>query len=236
MAYGKFKRSLKTQRRNAKRMLRRPQRIPLLMKRAVGKLGYSESTHLFKRKVQLGPVTVSGAGASSYTGANVQFMLQDLPNYTELTALFDQYTIRYIKWYLVCRASNTSLVESAVTSFIGMPNIICTRDYDSSTAPASSAAGYATIQEYSRSKSFSFTPDKRVFSIGLKPATLQATYISAISTGYTAKFNQVVDCANPDVKHYGLLYVIQVPASAGMATNVVFDSYATFYLAMKNVR
>lgn len=218
--------------RRGLRTSRGPRRS-MRLKRGVG--GYSATTHLFKRKTSLGPLVV-GSGGNGYLGSFQTFQLNLLPNSGEFTVLFDQYTIRRVKFYIVMRASMTTLVESAVNLAIGMPNIICVKDYDDATAPASSLAGYNELQEYANSRSHYWSAEKRVFKVNLKPAVLGEVFRSAIATTYSPKWNQKIDCVNPDVPHYGVRFVISVPSSGLLAQPVTFDLFATYYFAMHNVR
>lgn len=203
------------------------------MQKRIG--GYNATTYLFKRKCSLGTVTVTAA-TGGYVGAAQQFRIDQLPNVSEFTTLFDQYTIRYVKWYLVLRSTGTSMVESAVNGSIGMPNLIVVRDYDDATVPASSNVGYDELREFNKAKTFCFTAERRCFRIGIKPAVLSEVYRSGVATSYVPKFNQRIDCVTADVPHFGLRYVIQVPTTALLTYAVTFDIYATFYLAMSNVR
>lgn len=243
MGLRSWKRSWKSQRTRAKRWMRKRRMLPktignLNRGNIITRLGYSSNSHYFKRKVYLGTVSCSSVAASTgYAGATQIFYLQDLPNYTEFTNLFDSYCIRYVKWYCILRSTGLSMIESVNNNTTGMPNIICARDYDTGTsgAPTNNLAGYQDIQQYSRSKSFAYTPDKRVFVIGIKPAVAAVNYKGVGTVGYTAKFNTKIDCVDSNVPHYGLRYVIQTP-STGASTTTTFDIYATYYLQMWNVR
>lgn len=106
---------------------------------------YNLPVHFFKRKCNLGTVQT---GSGGYVGALQTFALNLLPNYTELTALYDQYAIRYVKYYIVMRPTTLTAIESVNNYYVGMPNIIAVRDYDSSTVPSSDETGYNLIREY----------------------------------------------------------------------------------------
>lgn len=195
---------------------------------------YNMPVRYFKRKVNLGTVTTNVGG---YVGALQTFNLALLPNYNELTVLFDQYSIRYVNFYVVMRPTTLSMIESHNNLAMGMPNIAIVKDYDSSTPPTSDENGYNQIREYSSSKTFSFTAERRAFKIGICPAVLTEVYRSGISTAYSPKFKQFIDCTTPDVPHFGLPYVIRVPSSSAVSTlPITFDIYATFYVAMRTIR
>lgn len=196
---------------------------------------YNEPVRFFKRKCKIGTITTNAFG---YSGGSIVFRLDQLPNYNEFTSLFDQYCIRYVKVYIVHRALNLSIMETANDfTRVGFPNIISVRDYDDNTAPTSDEAGYNTLREYSKSKTFTYTSERRVYEIGIVPAVLSETYRTGLTTAYAPKFKSYLDCAFPDVPHYAIKYVVNAPNNGGGTTpNVIFDVYATYYLSFKTIR
>lgn len=195
---------------------------------------YNLNVRYFKRKCKVGSITTNTGG---YVGGSIVFRLDSLPGYTEFTSLFDQYCIRYVKLYFVSRGVNLSIIESINNQAMGMPNIITVRDYDDNTAPSSDEAGYNTLREYSKSKTFSFTTDNRVFTIGIVPSILSENYRTGVTTAYSPKFKQYLDCSYPDVPHYSIKYCINIPNNGSLSTpQASFDVYATYYLSFKTIR
>lgn len=66
----------------------------------------------------------------------------------------------------------------------------------------------------------------------LKPAVAPAVYNTLTTTAYAVKKNVWLDCAFPNVPHYGLAFgVDNTPAQA-----ISFDLKVTYYICFKNVR
>lgn len=215
------RRTIRRRRVRTRRSVRRPRSI------------YAPSARFFKRKAR---ITAVGTSTTGYASGAITFSLDSLPAYTEYTTLFDQFSVRYVKIYIVHRATNISMIETTNNVAVGMPNLVIVRDYDDSTAPSADEAGYNTLRQYDRSKTFSFTPDRRDFSIGIRPAVAQDIN-SGVTTSYAPRWKAWVDCDYPATPHYGLKYVIQVPYSGvGTCPSAYFDIYATYYLSFKQAR
>lgn len=171
--------------------------------------------HTFKRSLYL-------SSAISVTTANVYgayaFLLNDLPNASEFTALFDQYRINSIRWRLIPRGSSA---EAGTNNNVG--KIFTVLDYDDNTAPAS----IDTLMQYPGVKTTRTTSDHtRV----LRPAFATPQYVSAISTAYGARRGWL-DCDYTTVPHYGVKYAIQ-----GTAGAQVFDLQIDYSVSFKGVR
>lgn len=193
--------------------------------------------HAFKVKCNRGPLTIA-SGGNGYQGFSYDFRLSDFPNAAELGVLYDQYMIKYVKFYFVC-PSNVTTVMEGINSVIGMPQITLVRDHDDATAPASSEAGLNSIREYSKSKSFTFSADRNVCKVGIKPAILSEVYRSGVSTTYSPKFRQWIDCTTTDVPHYGLKGVARLPLFTGTvpgSNGYDIDLFATYYVVCRGTR
>lgn len=213
---------------------RKPKSFKRYRNMKVKKSPYNATTYYFKRKCKLISLNTNSGG---YLSNTFIFGLNQLPNYTEFTTLGDQFCIRYIKLYAVYRGTTLSMIESANNSYIGYPNLICVRDYDDDSIPTPSETGYNELREYNKSKTFTFTAEKRCFQIGLTPAIRTEAYRSLTTSSYVPKFKQYIDCDTPDTPHYGLKMVIQTPSISALNTPIsYYDFYATFYIALKNVR
>jgi len=174
-----------------------------------------QPVHLFKRSVYVPSWLVSSTLGD--VNQSLTSTLADVPAFADFTNLYDQYQFKGISFTLIPRFNVAEASTSAV------PEIMSCIDYD---------GGYPTtiagILQYPSLKTTRGTSlHKRYY----KPGVLQATYDSAISTGYTTKKNCWIDAADTTVKHYGLGIV--VPQSAA---DLKWDLKLTYYLAMKNVR
>lgn len=139
---------------------------------------------------------------SNPTGESLQaynFNLQDVTNYTELTAIYDQFRIDYITLKLTW---SPKVVQSANVNNPGQtiyPILWYAKDYDDIVVPAT----LATLKERGNLRSFRLTPN-REHKISLKPAVLGAMYQSAVATAYSPKWNQKIDMTNSSTPHYGI--------------------------------
>ena len=149
---------------------------------------------------------------NSYYGES--FTLNQVPGYTELTTLYDQYKINAIEltWY----PRNTE-----ITPFTTAPNnarILIRTDYSDATAPTS----LNVIREYENCKVFGFS-EKFTWYID-KPKILDSS-----------SSNRTAWIATTDVtqKHYGIKFAME-PFGAGGQYGWAVE--ACFYLAFKNVK
>lgn len=173
----------------------------------------------FKRTVDLGNITASAAG--DVLGA-LKFTLADLPNYTEFTALYDQYKIYFVVLRFVPDQNMASANNAAGTTTPILYHVI---DYDDATAPANKT----DLFQYQNLKVRNFS---RFSKITLRPHVAVAAYQGAF-TGYANFKSLWLDAANTAVEHYGVKYCISQP-SANWVTS--WRLVATYYMAFKNVR
>jgi len=176
-----------------------------------------KGVHKFKRvlfsSASLAVTNVNQFGA-------MQFRLNMLPDYTEFTALFDQYRIDKIAVVFMPRGNS-----SEVGSNNNNCKIFTVLDYDDDSAPASIDA----LCEYDNLRTGTYSKDH---SRSLVPRFSDAIYNSAIATAYGPKTGWL-DCSYPAVPHYGLKYACQATAAA---SNVIFDIKYTYYVSFKAVR
>lgn len=190
--------------------------------------------HSFKRKMAYPSVTIS-SGTTGYFAAAYTFALDDLPNYTEFTSLFDRFMISYVKIHIVNRSVNLSQIESYNNAALGFPEIVYCVDNDDNTAPAASAAGMNTIRERGKAKGFLYSSTRRSCSIGLRPAVLSNMYEGVAATAYSPQWRKWISTTDYATPHYGLKYVIRVPFNTGvMPGDVTFDVFATYWFKCKD--
>lgn len=205
-----------------KRMLarRKPvRRIP----RGLGNRVRKPNVYSFKRTVYVPQwATVNALGDQPF---KLEPKLSDLPNYTEFTALFDQYRIKGVSFKLIPRynvvpqTSGNPLLPTQVMSVL---------DYDG-TGPNTLTA----IRQYQTLRTTRNTSiHKRYF----KPAILQMVYESSTTTAYGPKWNQWIDCNNDTVPHYGLYGICPQIASGVSDAEYFYDLEAVYYIQCKTVR
>lgn len=159
------------------------------------------------------------------------FKLNDLPNYTEFTTLFDAYRFKGVKLEFVPIYNSHEINEgpaSALDDRLGMPIMTFARDYDDANAPASED----TLLQYATNRRLQLSTRKSIYIASPRCANL--VFKDGITpVGYSeAKSNQWIDSANPDVLHYGLKYYLP---TENLSKIVYIRVYATYYLEFKRV-
>lgn len=204
-----------------KRMYRRRRFIPIAFRRrrmAVRRLGVRLNVHHFKRTfIGSDTLTISNAGGVT---KGLYFAFQSLPNYTELTSLFDQYRINKIVLKYVPNFTGTDLNPS--TSVVTLPNLHSVIDYDDANAPAN-------LNELVQYSTYRMTRGNRVHIRKWTPAV--SMDIGGVQSS-GVKFKQWIDLADTNVPHYGIkLYLDQGSANVG-----TFIPYWTVYFSCKATR
>lgn len=155
--------------------------------------------HFFKRGSMF-PAEIVGNAA--YTTGVLQqaqtFSMNQIINYGEFTSLFDRYMISHVQVKIYMKSSPDA--QTATTAW--QPRIWWIKDYDDN-GPAS----ISDMREHAKAKSAVLRTDRPIV-INIKPAILSAVYRTALTTGYSPKWNTWIDCANIDVPHYGLKWVV----------------------------
>lgn len=140
------------------------------------------------------------------------FSLNDLPNYTEFTALFDLYKIERIE--IEWTPEYTELTDAAPVS--NAVNVY----FNSAIDPAGNTP--ASVDDVLQYRSLQSTSITKMHKRDFVPAYLMDGVIPA---------STYISCASPSINLYGLVYGI--PAT-GVA--MTFRSRAKFYLSMAQSR
>lgn len=136
-----------------------------------------------------------------------------LPNYTEFTALYDQYRLDWIECQFVF-TNNTSSVNSPGTV---LPVMYLAKDYDDTNS-----ANYTDLQQYSTQTMWQLgmqhgSDGKKV--IRVKPNVDVALY-QGVTTGYARGKPMLIDTSSPSVPHYGIKIAYDPVFTPAAATNV----------------
>lgn len=161
----------------------------------------------------------------------------DLPNFSEFTALYDEYKINKIKLNFEClfngRDMNSTNPTSGTASLLGsLKRIRVVRDYNDNTALASenSAFEYQNCRSYAVGKSF---------KIVLYPRLLTINYRSAVSSSYTSTKPKYIDTTDTATPHYGLKFFLPSCTSDindGNLNKQLYTCRATYFFSCKNVK
>lgn len=142
--------------------------------------------------------------AGAYTFRAYSFQLDQLPNYTEFTNLFDTYHINFVKLRIDWTAN--SATAGATTT---CPLVYSAIDFDDANAPTTPE----TLYQYGsfRLHNLGATPS---WTRIIKPAVATPVYQSTIATSYQRTFDSWIDTGSPSVPHYGYKLATASPAAS----------------------
>ncbi|AUM61873.1 capsid [uncultured virus] len=176
-----------------------------------------QKLYLFKRYVgTLGSLVINNINP---TFAGYNFSLNDVPNYTEFTDLYDSYKINCIKVYFIPQmTSNVSL--GTVNNAWASARFFSAIDYNDATAPTS----IDDLRQYQSCKMTSIMRQhKRVI---FKPKILD-------TSSYT--LSPWMATSSPSTNYYGLKVGVE-PMSSTSSTTMTFNIEAVFYMSFKQVK
>jgi len=177
-------------------------------------------------------VGCSATALNHNTGA-ISFRVGDVYNVTEFGNLFDQYRICAVKLEFHYITASEAAITTTVNN-VQNCTLALYEDYDDSTAPTSSLAGWNAILESGRAKTKVFPNSKgNVLTYVVNPKYLQADVDnSAGTTGRNTADGFLDGATSPDVIWRGLKWAIQ--SNPGATTiGHYFRVYETFYLAFR---
>jgi hypothetical protein len=166
--------------------------------------------------------TAQSLGTGVVVGAKA-IQLDDLSNYLEYSALFDQYMITGVKIDFIPKHN-----VSEMGSTRAVPVLHFWRDHDDATAPST------TLNTALENQSVKTRMLNRPQSFFLKPSILVEAYRGVASTSYSPKWKQWIDMAHADVPHYGYKYFIEDAGFA--AAEDICDVFLTLYFKTRGVR
>lgn len=174
-------------------------------------------------------MSFSLTGVQLYIGAGAYANVA-LPNYSDFTALYDQYRIDYVDVTMTF-SNNVSSTSSAVPC---LPIIYFAPDYDDV-----GATNLAAIAQYDNLKKFQLGSGPGVMkTIRCYPRPNVQLYNSPVSTGYgQASRKLFLDTNSPAVPYYGAKFVVDPTALAGGSTPIgnICMSYK-YHLTFKNTK
>lgn len=154
------------------------------------------------------------------TFKNLSFSLADVPNYTEFTTLYDQYSLRGVAFCLIPKFNVNTMVDI-------VPPVWSILDYDG-TFPTTSTA----MLQY---QNLHMVRGQKWHKRYLKPRCLGVVYNAGLTNANAPKKNQFIDTQDINVPHYGATIMLP-PGNTGGDSPFAYDLKVTYYLAFKNVR
>lgn len=199
-------------RRTYRRSYRR--RKPAFRRRTFRRRTVRRPRYLFKRKVQFSLISL--VPAVTARNGFMYFRLNDIPQYTDITNLFDQYKINKVKVEFI------PTVNSFDDSTDEIPQVLVAIDKNTA-APLS---GVDTVMAYQNCQQFS--ADK-YYSRSFKP-----NYLIADSLGSNYQTAQTFQSTSLyDIHHYGLQWAVPIFANT---TNVDIQVWVTYWIECRTPR
>jgi len=195
--------------------------------RAARQLNFKSDIHYISRYAPLVDVTTLTTVASS-VGACIQFSLADVPNYTELSNLFDSYRLIGVQltFRLMDNPDSSNYINSTVftqgANFY--PKLWTCIDRDDNTVPT-----IATIRERAHAYCKVLRPDRFIKVFVKMPAPPTQVY-----GGYGQGMIKWLRTTEPNVGHYGLKVVLDKMGYAGNTFTVGIDK--KYFFAFKNTK
>lgn len=194
-----------------RRLARRPMRSLALRR--------PQNVHSFKRSIFYENLFVIPTGTPS--GYAFEQKFSQLPNYTEFTAMFDQYMIKKIVLKLIPKI-NTHNLASTTTGNADLSQVHSAIDYDDATTPTS-------VQQLCEYQSYKMTRGSQIHTRVLVPKI----ELTTDGTANAPKAYQWLDCDSPSVNHRGIKVWFSAPSSA--TTTLYYDMLVQVYFSCKNV-
>lgn len=166
--------------------------------------------------------SIAGTDVTPDFGTGLTFKLTDLPSYTELTNLFDRFTIKKVdyRWYIEQDPNNQTTKRFPILSWAH------------SFTTAGSPSALTDIQQYPSYRKVMFNEDKpmtRMYSI--RPSTLGVAYVSGVASSYKAQWGVFLDTADPGAPHYGLKIWVD-----NLQAGVTLNCEATYHVQLRGIK
>lgn len=171
----------------------------------------SSKVHYFKRNVQFSAIEVT----DTQSFGAMSFNLQQLPNYTEFTSLFDVYRIVAIKVKFVPDFAYGSLNPITTNVLYGCFHTAIDRNDDTPVGSLDEILQYDTYKQCRL---------PQISSRYFKPMT------TITDASFKKKWYDTQDSTEP---YYGLKYAVDGISASGVTLHLV--PYVTFYFQCKNV-
>lgn len=183
-------------------------------------------TTFIKRSFPLQSIAVA---EGTYTAHPYQFRLDTLPNYSEITNLFNQYRINAVKLSFTPYYVDNNLANT-VNTYYAMPRVYTLIDRNG--IPPGQLATEAQFLEYGTAKQI-VEPNKP-FSIYIKKPCVELASAGDVATNPSVmKWNPWVDVNNPTIPHHGCAVGMTMPAGLS-GTFFTYHVVATYFMEFKN--
>lgn len=189
-----------------------------------------EGTYFFKRFTGALSTIALAAGTGTSFGA-ITFKLDDIPGYTEYTAMFDKYRINAVKIMFLPVSDNTLVATSQDTQAFRITEyanrFFTALDFNDATAPT-------TTNELRQYKYCKVTPYVRLHERYIKPRVLMTATESSGTFVYNTVARPWLSCADPEVQHYALKYAFDGRTNASGSPETLYKIEAIYYMSFKD--
>lgn len=180
--------------------------------------------YYFKRFSSFTSVVVN-SGASNTFGS-YSFSLQDIPDYTDFTKLYDAFKINRVKIMFI-PTSNVSLIDTAQAQVFKNTEhsnrLFTVVDYNDVTAPT-------TVDELRQYQACKFTPNNRTHKRYFKPRIHQSVGDNTIVG--TSQSSPWLSCwSSADVEYFGLKYALTHQTNSSGSNQEVYKVEVISYLS-----
>lgn len=157
------------------------------------------------------------------------FQLSDLPNYTNLTSVWDEYRITNVR-YIFYPVTETALIDGITAgltvSVLAPPSLITAADFTDAVVPTESVL-------LNHEDLVFRGPMSHLITFDVKPVVLGALFQGAF-TGYGREDNQWIEANSQSVSHYGMKYGVH-RGSNPSSVPFPYQIYCTYTLQFRKV-
>lgn len=179
--------------------------------------------HYFTRRCNLGGIVSVGINTPTLT--SFTFKLDNVPNVSDFTALFDQYKMTKIELFFKLM-QDPSAQNNAQSWY---PTMYYCVDHDDATAPTS----INDLLQHGRTQQRIMKPNSYI-KVVIKPAVLFEVARGTGTTTVSPQWNQWIDMAHVDTLHYGLKYAFD--NSFNINPNYSVEVFAKYHFACRDTR
>lgn len=175
---------------------------------------------------------------SSEISFSAAFQMNDLPNWSEFSNLYDQYRLNYVVLTIklvnnpdAIYVPNVAQGAGTVNSSNWYPTIWMVRDHDDAGTISLDA-----IKQYSTVRHKVLVPNREL-KLTIKPSTVVAQYQGTNVVPGTVQYKKWIDVGYPNINHYGAKFVVDFEGLTTIAANqwsIKLD--AKYYFQMKVAR
>lgn len=193
------------------------------------------STCTFNAANNLLSLSTSATNTTHYFAVSMAFCLDDIPNITEFTSLFDMYRINAValRIYPVATVAATGTSAGTNTNTGGWLHHI-TDDDDYATLTASDV-GIDEIRQYSNYKVVNVASRRPIRRLIRPKISMAAAGGGTFSTAVNLR-PKWINSAYTNTTHYGWKGVFEIYDPAAATTNLSFKIEPIYYISLKNLR